>query len=468
MKKYAVLKEDFFRAAYAMAENSVSPFDIGIPLFEASDKTLEEIYYFRWSVYAKHIRKTPEGFVITEFLPDVPWAGKYNTISCAASHHFAEGRWLHNTEILSDYAKFWVSEEAEPRKYSFPLAHSVYSFCKIKGDFSLALSVYGKLIKNYEEWERGHKTENGLFYQTDNRDGMELSISGNGLRPTINSYMYADAVAISKIAELKGLDEDARLYKEKAENLRSLINERLWDKNDGFYKNLSEKFGFKTADVRELIGYVPWCYSIPENDFCSAFEFLFDKNHFDAPFGPTTAERCHPHFMQKHSHECLWNGPSWPFATTQTLSAMIELLGNYEQSYVTAKDFYALLFKYASCHYIEENGKRTTFIDENLEPFTGKWLARDILLSAKPERSDRHRGKDYNHSAFCDLIVRGLCGLDLVDSSIRFNPLFDKDKIDYFCLDGAYVNGRYYTVIYDKYGTKYNRGKGIFFFKSEE
>ena len=35
-----------------------------------------------------YLKETPEGFVITEFLPDVPWAGKYNTISCPAGHHF--------------------------------------------------------------------------------------------------------------------------------------------------------------------------------------------------------------------------------------------------------------------------------------------------------------------------------------------------------------------------------------------
>ncbi len=62
-----------------------------IPLFECSDKNLEEIYYFRWWTYRKHIKKTPDGFVITEFLPPVPWAGKYNTISCAAGHHLLRG-----------------------------------------------------------------------------------------------------------------------------------------------------------------------------------------------------------------------------------------------------------------------------------------------------------------------------------------------------------------------------------------
>jgi hypothetical protein len=62
-----------------------------IPMFECSDKALEEMYYFRWWTFRKHISETPQGFVITEFLPPVPWAGEFNTISCSAAHHFYEG-----------------------------------------------------------------------------------------------------------------------------------------------------------------------------------------------------------------------------------------------------------------------------------------------------------------------------------------------------------------------------------------
>ena len=63
-----------------------------IPYFECSDKEVEETYYFRWWVYRKHVKETPEGYIITEFLPDVYWAGNYNSINCAAGHHIYEGR----------------------------------------------------------------------------------------------------------------------------------------------------------------------------------------------------------------------------------------------------------------------------------------------------------------------------------------------------------------------------------------
>ena len=51
-----------------------------VPVFECPDKELEKTWYFRWWTFRKHVKSTPEGFIITEFLPEVPWAGKYNAI----------------------------------------------------------------------------------------------------------------------------------------------------------------------------------------------------------------------------------------------------------------------------------------------------------------------------------------------------------------------------------------------------
>src|SRR5690606_41087738 len=64
--------------------------------------------YFRWWTYRKHLKRTPEGYIITEFLPEVPWSGKYNTINCPAGHHFYEGRWLQDrksTRLNSSHVK---------------------------------------------------------------------------------------------------------------------------------------------------------------------------------------------------------------------------------------------------------------------------------------------------------------------------------------------------------------------------
>ena len=90
-----------------------------VPLLECPDKELQEIYYFRWWTYRKHIKQTPDGFIITEFLPKVGWSGKHNSINCAAGHHLYEGRWLRDPKYLDDYAVFWFRKGGDPRRYSF-------------------------------------------------------------------------------------------------------------------------------------------------------------------------------------------------------------------------------------------------------------------------------------------------------------------------------------------------------------
>lgn len=460
---YMILSKQEKMALHSRKLGELSPFDIGIPLVDASDKTLEEIYYFRWHTYCKHIRPTPEGWVVTEFYPPVPWAGKYNTISCPAGHHLYEGRWLHDGKYLPSYARFWFTPEAQPRKYSFWAADAVYAWCMTVGDFSLAAELYDALKANFAAWEEEKGMENGLYSQLDKRDGMEYSAGGSGCRPTINSYMYGDAAALSKIAARLGKSEEAAAWREKAAALRDKINTMLWDEDAEFYKTLAEDRNYEKTEMRELCGYVPWCFGVPDSgEKAAAWKFLNDENHFYAPYGPTTTERCCPDFMKEFSHECLWNGPSWPFATSQTITALGNLLCNYDQTVITKHDYFALLRLFAGCHYLTENGKTVPFIDENLDPFTGRWLARDILLANPIPKKVPGRGEDYNHSSFCDLVLTGLAGVRSRDDNVlEIRPLFAESDMDYFCADGILYHGHSLCVLWDRDGTRYGKGPGF-------
>lgn len=464
MEKYCILKKEHFQSLYSFSTGRHTPYEIGIPLVDLSDKTIEEIYYFRFHTYCKHIKDTKNGYVVTEFLPKVLWAGKHNTICCPAGHHFYEGRWFHNSDFLKDYAEFWFSPNGKPRKYSFWAADSIYAAACVSGDFSTAEKLYERLKENYFAWEREKSSLYGMFYQIDDRDGMEYSAGGSGLRPTINSYMYGDAIALAKLAKRLKKDKDVILWNEKASELKIKINTLLWDKNAQFYKTRNVDID-EMVTVREQIGYVPWYFNIPDAEMSDAWKFLFDEKYFYAPYGPTTAERNSPEFLKKFKHECLWNGPSWPFATSQTLTALGNLLRNYNQSVMTKSHYYKLLHLYASCHYLTENGKTVPFIDENLDPFTGEWLTRKILKKSFKPFSPKERGKDYNHSTFCDLVLGGLAGIcSNDDNRITINPLFINRDLEYFCADGILYHGQFITVLWDKTGERYGKGKGYLIF----
>ena len=448
-----------------------------IPFFECPDKELEKTYYFRWWTYRKHIKKTPDGFVITEFLPDVPWAGKYNTISCAANHHFYEGRWLRNAEILSDYASFWFSGSGSPRLYSFGAADAIYNYYLIHNDKMLLADLYPKLKDNFAKWEEEKRDSTGMFWQVDDRDGMEMSVSGHlseggrGYRPTINSYMYGEAVALAKIASIVDRDMEARTYQKKADKLKGIINRRLWDKRADFYKVIPLNGKMEFSYARELLGYIPWFYNIPPDNYSIAWKQLFDSKGFEAAYGPTTVEQRCPDFkISYEGHECQWNGPSWPYLTSMTLAAMANYFNSYDSPIITKKDYLSLLNIYSNSHRIlSVNNDTICWIDENINPYTGDWISRTRLKSWKNGTWDDSKGgvekegKIITTLLFCNLIISGLMGVrPQEDGSIIINPLVPDGCWDYFCLGiTVYCQGKTITIIFDKKGKKYGRGKGF-------
>jgi len=441
-----------------------------IPLFDCPDKELEKTYYFRWWTFRKHIRQTPDGIVLTEFLPDVPWAGKYNTIPCPAGHHFYEGRWLKDARILDDYAVFWFRKGGDPRKYSFWAADATWARYLVTGNPASAKDLLPDLVANFQEWEKKRRDPNGHFWQYDNDDGMEVAVGGNGYRPTINSYMYGDAKALAKIAVLAGQPEAARKFEAEAAVIKQFVQTVLWDKEAQFFKMVRRGNSpvadqdMKLVDVREEIGLTPWYFNLPDPNagYEVAWKQLTDPKGFKAPYGPTVTEQRHPKFLVSYEgHECQWNGPSWPLSTAITLTGMANVLNNYRQTAITSADYFEALQTFSNSHRRKtEDGETIPWIDENLNPHTGDWISRTLLLQRKGKPMER--GKDYNHSTFCDLVITGLVGLrPRADQVVEVNPLVPQGQWDYFCLDRISYHGKTLTILWDKTGKQYGRGKGF-------
>ena len=98
----------------------------------------------------------------------------------------------------------------------------------VDGNMDFLKDMLPDLEKEYSRWEKTHRLPNGLYWQGDVQDGMEESISGGRrkkyARPTINSYMYANAKALSDIGILLNNPEMARKYGMKADSLKTLCS----------------------------------------------------------------------------------------------------------------------------------------------------------------------------------------------------------------------------------------------------
>jgi mannosylglycerate hydrolase MGH1-like protein/glycosyl hydrolase family 65 len=435
-----------------------------IPLFECPDREVEEMYYFRWWTYRKHLVKTPNGFVVTEFLTPVRHAGTNNTVSCAAGFHIAEGRWLRDEKYVDDYIRFWLrGDKGKPQphfhKYSSWFASAVYDAYLVNLDKKFVTDLLPDLVADYKLWEQERQLPNGLFWQYDVRDGMEESISGSrtnkNVRPTINSYMVANASAISQIAGLAKRDSLIHEWHDRSWNLRLRMIATLWDERAQFYKVWIENRGL--SDAREEIGFVPWMFNDtavlsnetwtePKISSQTAWEQFNDPQGFHAPFGITTAERRHPQFRSHGVGTCEWDGAVWPFATCQTLYALANVLRD-KQGAVTSRDYFDAFHTYV--HSQHANGK--PYIGEYLDEVTGDWI-----------NGRNGRSRYYNHSTFADLLITGVVGLrPRADDTVEVFPLLPANTWDWFCLDGVKYHGRMLTILWDKDGSRYHQGPGL-------
>lgn len=454
-------------------------FEQNVPLLDTPDAELNTTYYYRWELVTRHLvyGNPNSGYAFTEFANRPFWSGAYGTISCPAGLQINDVRWLRDPRYARDYVRFWMRHPgAQPRHYSFWAADSAWAVHQVQPLDEFITNLLPDLVNNFREWEkRGWVEEMGLFWQLGHDDGMEFDINarqtkdilrgGQSLRPSFNTYLWADARAIAAIAKLKGEPETASEFMVKAERIKGQIEKKLWDPKRQFFFPMSnqehEKDGYVvkkhtltyetgqfagSAHGRELHGYVPWAFNLPGPGFEGAWQFLMDEAYFKADYGPVTVERDDPLFALKGGC-CWWSGQSWPFATSQTLKAMANVLQHYEQSYIDRNDYAALLHTFAVTH--RKDGR--PYIAEAVNPFTGSWEGHDM-----PNRSEH-----YFHSSFTDLVITGLAGVQPdADDELTIDPLIP-EAWDFFALDRLPYHGHLLSIVWDRSGIKYGRGKGF-------
>ncbi|MFN9346619.1 MAG: MGH1-like glycoside hydrolase domain-containing protein, partial [Planctomycetota bacterium] len=285
-------------------------------------------------------------------------------------------------------------------------------------------------------------------------------------RPSFNAYMWADAKAIAKIASKQGKLDIEKQYNEFADKLKETMLAKLWDPSRKFFfpmfKNNENRDGYEISagtlvyqegrfagdsHGRELIGYVPWQFSMlePNSSYEVAWAKLMDSDGFFADYGPTTVERNDPMFLLQKSC-CWWSGQSWPYATTQTLKALANVLQTSNSEFVRPEDYVRLLDIYAKSH--RKEGK--PYLAEALHPDTGSFEGHDGY----------NHSEHYFHSGFCDLVITGLVGLQPTDADeIVLHPLAPQSW-DYLALDGLNLRGRQVSILWDRTGDRYKQGKG--------
>ncbi|GIM89817.1 MGH1-like glycoside hydrolase domain-containing protein [Paractinoplanes toevensis] len=450
-------------------------YEANIPFVDVPDTTIRDTYYYRWRTFKEALKYTgpQDGWIVSEFLGPVGYSAPSGGIDAAAGHHLYEGRWLRDRRYLDDYLDYWLTGSgAGPKpatdalndnatdwahQYSFWAVDAAVARASVTGDWRFLTDRLPALSRQYEGWKATNfDTARGLYWQTPVWDAMEFTAGsyqsddpyhgGDGFRPTINAYQYGDARALALLSRRAGDNAAATRYDTEAAQLQKASETVLWDRSASFYKHVTKE-GQRIAD-RELIGYLPWYFHMAPAQNSAAWAQLKDPQGFAAAYGPTTTERRSPWFMHDALAGCCrWDGPSWPFATSQTLTALANQLLDYPaQSTIGVGDYVTLLHNYAATQ--RKNG--VPYVAEAHHPDEDRWIY-----------DGAGHSEDYNHSTYTDLVLSGLLGIrPQPDDTVRIAPLVPASW-SHFAVENVAYHGHNLSVVWDRDGTTYGRGAGL-------
>jgi len=456
-----------------------------IPFFESPDSDIDFTYYYRWELVTKHMTYgSPEsGYSFKEFITIPPWSGRYGAISCPSSLQIYELRWLNDRRITNDFIRYWFhTPGALPRSYSNWYADAVWANYLVNGDKQFVIDTLPDMEAQYNGWMAEHwDADHQMFHWSGMHDGMEFTIASrqtqrpfdgaDSYRPTLNSYIYGDLLAMANTAELAGDHDKASQFRAKAEALKEKVQDELWDPKRNFFigqfrddeTSQDGNYTIKAGTLiyqdgqfagdphgRELSGYVPWMFNLPDKNkgYEEAWTGVDDPDVFLAKYGLTFTERHDPLFLLTNGEKgaCYWSGNNWPYADSEVLMAMANVLDNYPQTVITKKDYFKVFKAYTQSHLADAQ----PYIAEDQNPDTGHWINNAF-----------NHSEHYFHSSYVDLLITGLVGLrPRADDVVEVNPLAP-DQWNYFALDDVAYHGHKLAIIWDRDGTRYHRGKGL-------
>jgi hypothetical protein len=471
---------DEHRIAVQRFGNDAPWYEDNIPFFEASDPRLEQIYYYRWQLFRAHQRDLgPKGYISTEFLDDVGWQREpYASLNDAAAFHIDEGRWLRDRRYADDYVDFLYEGGGNDRHFSEGIAGAVWGRYLADGDAGAATRHLDAMRHVYNLWDDHFDFTKRLYWIEPLLDATEYSIAsidasggkdgftgGQAFRPSINAYMYDNARAIGAIGALAGDSAVAADYAGRAADLKAHVETDLWSPALGHFVDrhyLTNAFVryWQPIRGRELVGYLPWTVDMVTGDprFAGAWSHMLKPDELGGRKGMRTVEPSYPYYMRQYRYdretgqrECQWNGPAWPFQTTQALIGLANLLNGPPQTVVTHSDYLRLLRQYADLHMLGG----TPDLQEDYDADSG------APIVGLP------RSHHYFHSGFDDLIVTGLAGLrPRADDVLEINPLIPTDPADpqalrWFAVQDVPYHGHLVTILWDADGSHYGREAGL-------
>ncbi|MFI3205654.1 MAG: trehalase family glycosidase [Clostridia bacterium] len=191
------------------------------------------------------------------------------------------------------------------------------------------------------------------------------------------SYLYREFKAMCVIAELLGETEDIKYFEEQAENLKTKVNELLWDEKDGFYYDRNERTGelikYKSASSFTVL----WAgIATQERAKILIEKHLLNEKEFwlDYPIS-SWAKNEEGYYQQRQGKECTWMGACWIPINYMVMHGLVNY-GYKEKAEELAVKTFDMVFEEDEIreYYNAENGT-----GQGLNPFFG-WSTLGLFM----------------------------------------------------------------------------------------
>jgi len=198
----------------------------------------------------------------------------------------------------------------------------------------------------------------------------------------LNCYLHRELRAMAIISRQIGKDEQAGEFESHADRLAKLINDVMWDQQDGFYYDRNERTGL-LIKAKSISGFTPLWTGIASQKQADRLidEHLTNPDEFWTNFPVASWSKSEAdYYQQRRGNECTWMGATW-IPTNYMITHALPRYGRDKLAKELAYRTFDLVIGEEDTreYYNGENGS-----GQGLNPFWG-WSALGYILPLEME-----------------------------------------------------------------------------------
>jgi putative isomerase len=227
----------------------------------------------------------------------------------------------------------------------------------------LSEKYYQKLLKYIHYWiEDMDSNKNGLSeWMSSLHTGMDNQHERAGYwnekfceGVDLNCYLHLEFLAFSKLSKILNKDTDSNYFFQKAQNIKKLIIENMWDEIDGFFYDVDMRTNEKIK-VKSISSFTPLWAKIATKGQAKRliFEHLFNSSEFWSAFPIAALSRTEKGYSEYHLPKdigCNWRASTW-ISTNYMIYHGLRQYGYKDLAALVSFNTIKVVEKSGSCEY---------------------------------------------------------------------------------------------------------------------